>query len=109
MCCVSQGSLITFRGEQFFHCLVANSVVCHCVKSYQNRMISQSYRESTNGVVFCPIVQGAQSRRVYFDTTMSSLVYGCETWILNDQSINRVNVAWNKAGCEESNFFGGSL
>ena len=22
------------------------------------------------------------------------LTYGCETWTLNDQSINRVNVAW---------------
>ena len=26
-----------------------------------------------------------------------SLTYGCETWTLNDQSINRVNVAWNNS------------
>ena len=24
-----------------------------------------------------------------------SLTYGCETWTLSDQGINRVNVAWN--------------
>ena len=26
-----------------------------------------------------------------------SLTYGCETWTLNDQSINKVNVAWNNS------------
>jgi len=25
------------------------------------------------------------------------LTYGCETWTLKDQSINRVNVAWNNS------------
>jgi len=24
-------------------------------------------------------------------------IYGCETWALNDQSINRVNVAWSNS------------
>ena len=28
---------------------------------------------------------------------LPSLTYGCETWTLNDQSINRVNVAWNNS------------
>ena len=28
---------------------------------------------------------------------LPSLTYGCETWTLNDQSIDRVNVAWNNS------------
>ena len=28
---------------------------------------------------------------------LPSLTYGCETWTLNDQSINTVNVAWNNS------------
>ena len=28
---------------------------------------------------------------------MPSLTHGCETWTLNDQIINRVNVAWNNS------------
>jgi len=28
---------------------------------------------------------------------LPSLTYGCENWTLNDQSINRVNVAWNNS------------
>ena len=37
---------------------------------------------------------------------LPSLTYGCETWTLNDRSINRVNVAWkNRFGHIYSGFW----
>ena len=37
---------------------------------------------------------------------LTSLSYGCETWTLNEQSIKRVNVAWNNSF---RHIFGGFL
>ena len=51
----------------------------------QHYIVSQSWLR--------PIIKPAQ-HNVY---CLPSLRYGCETWTLNDQSINRVNVAGNNS------------